>query len=222
MISGIVAENKARLGIDEPPNQPSRGDPVNARPGTCYPDPVPELAVPAVPGLRRNIVFVHPRQQAFHSPSQRTLEKIDCADLLKPPPQPAYPSMGPQSGTEGYHFPQLAREGLVIARARIYEELLHFLRRQIVKSLHLHHRGLPLVIANRRRQPFQLFLVGRRIGQHVAGTAQGQRPIALELPPHFDALARPGGRQAEYQQQPWSFLRGLSSYSHCINVTYIT
>jgi hypothetical protein len=136
---------------------------------------------------------------------ERALKKVDLGNLFKPPFQSR--QLFRESLSGWFELLKLPDERRVVGFALGAELFLEHVGRKIIDRLDLKHGGLSLEATDRRSQPLEPLLIRWRIRQHVAGVAQCERPIFLELSPYPYPLAGSLRGQAEDQQQP---RRGLT------------
>ena len=129
-------------------------------------------------------------------------KKVDVLNLLEPAAQPIETPRRSWRGGQGEKLLGFVQKLPVIPRPGLQKTLLQSFRRQVVKALRLDDRRLPFVGADGGGEPLHALPVNGRIRQHVAGTAQGQHAVALQLAPDFHPLAGAFGGETEDEQQP--------------------
>src|ERR1700674_2488284 len=152
MCDRFSAEDKARLWVDEPPDQPCRGNAIDARTRPSHPQTVEVLrGLPFVFANRlRGLRFIGVSQQVLKLDAQRVPEEVDILKLQEPATNPIQASARSSRRGERKKFLRLVEQFLVVTRSRFQEKPFQLLCRQVIEALRLNHGGLAFVCPNRR------------------------------------------------------------------------
>src|SRR5262249_40468402 len=92
-------------------------------------------------------------------------------------------------------------EPAIFGIAGFVEQLHDLVRVHVLDLLDAEERGLAPLPLDLLRQPLEMLVVVRRIGQQVDGPLESDGADRAEAPPHTDPQARRIRRQADYEEE---------------------
>ena len=208
-------ELEAGLRVDEAPDEPGRGDPVDVDTRARHPGPALELAE-ASPSCRRRLresLLVQPALELEEEPFSRLAavgtEEVDRGDLGEPRLQarelrlrlraPLRQRIVAERRGDGA---ELLGEFLVILITRSVEQGPNLLIGEALDEPGLADDRLAAALHDLAQEPLEVLLrLGRR-GERVDGVLDRDGADALEPPPDLDPQVGGLGRQLVDQQEP--------------------
>ena len=206
-------EHEHGLRVDEALDQPRRGDAIDV--GTRAGDPAPAAKLGQIE-RRRRFTAGRFRTTGAHGDglletpdlgAARGVEEIDAADPLIVFRQPG--ELVVHAGARRRRLPVEAlqqpavshREVPVVLVARLVEEPQDVGRTQVLDLVDAHERRLASVSLDLLREPLEVLVAVRCVGEQVGGALEGDGPERAEPSPHPNAQARRRRRQSDQQQE---------------------
>src|SRR5437867_1429487 len=210
---GREREDELRLGVDEALDQPRRRDAVDvgARtrdpPAAAQPGEIEGRPFFTADGFRTSGTHGDDLLETPHLGAAGGVEEIDVTDASVLLGQARHlflyaRALHRRLLVEALQHLAIARRELsVVLIARLVEHPLHVLGADVLDLLDPDERGLPALALDLLREPLEVLVLLRRVGQEIRGALQRHRAERAQSAPHTDAEARGRGGDPDQEEK---------------------